>query len=446
MKHFSPFKMSRALRIAAVAGLVAFAAPAQAVEIQRVVSPGGIEAWLVEDHTVPIIAVNFAFDGGTSQDPDGKEGVTRFLTGMLDEGAGELDSTAYKTRLEDLAISVGFSADRDHVYGSLRTLTTTRDEAFDMLALAVNEPRFDAEPFDRVQTLMVSTVRRQTQEPNAIAGRAFMAAMFGDHPYAKPSGGTEETLEALTADDLQAQKDRIFASDTLTVGVVGAIDAETLAPLLDDVFANLPGQPDLADIPDVTPALGERVERTLDTPQTTILFGLPGLKRDDPDYQAAFIMNHILGGGSFTSWLFEEVREKRGLTYGAYSSLSPFEHTGMLSGSASTRADRAEETISVMLEQIERMANEGPTQDELDSAKRFLTGSYALRFDTSAKIAGQLVALKNAGLGIDYFERRNAEIEAVTLEDVKAVAKRLLAGQTPTLVTVGPSDPATAVQ
>ncbi|GGB52616.1 peptidase M16 [Roseibium aquae] len=439
-------KLSRFFSIALTTGFLGLVFPAHAVEIQRVVSPGGIEAWLVEDDTVPIIAMNFAFEGGTAQDPDGKEGVTQFMTAMLDEGAGELDSIAYKTRLEDLAIGISFSADRDHVYGSLRTLTTTRDEAFDMLALAVNSPRFDAEPLDRVRAQMVSNVRREEQEPDAVAGKVFMDAMFGDHPYAKPSGGTLETLGSMSGEDLETQKTRVFATGTLTVGVVGAIDAQTLAPLLDKVFTDLPAEPDLAVIADVDPNAGAQVHVTLDTPQTTVLFGLPGLKRDDPDYQAAFVMNHILGGGSFTSWLYEEVREKRGLTYGVYSYLAPYEHTGMLSGSASTRADRAGETVAVILDQIQRMASEGPTEDELASAKRFLTGSYGLRFDTSAKIARQLVALKIAGLGIDYFDRRNAEIEAVTLADVQRAAKRLLEGQQPTIVSVGPVDPKTMVQ
>ncbi|WP_244299157.1 M16 family metallopeptidase [Roseibium aquae] len=446
MRHFSPMKLSRFFSIALTTGFLGLVFPAHAVEIQRVVSPGGIEAWLVEDDTVPIIAMNFAFEGGTAQDPDGKEGVTQFMTAMLDEGAGELDSIAYKTRLEDLAIGISFSADRDHVYGSLRTLTTTRDEAFDMLALAVNSPRFDAEPLDRVRAQMVSNVRREEQEPDAVAGKVFMDAMFGDHPYAKPSGGTLETLGSMSGEDLETQKTRVFATGTLTVGVVGAIDAQTLAPLLDKVFTDLPAEPDLAVIADVDPNAGAQVHVTLDTPQTTVLFGLPGLKRDDPDYQAAFVMNHILGGGSFTSWLYEEVREKRGLTYGVYSYLAPYEHTGMLSGSASTRADRAGETVAVILDQIQRMASEGPTEDELASAKRFLTGSYGLRFDTSAKIARQLVALKIAGLGIDYFDRRNAEIEAVTLADVQRAAKRLLEGQQPTIVSVGPVDPKTMVQ
>lgn len=427
-----------------LAGLVLFVAclllalPARAVEIQSVVSPGGVEAWLVEDHTVPLIALNFSVDGGAAQDPDGQEGLTRLLSATLDEGAGDLDSEAFQGRLEELAISISFSVGKDKFYGTMRTLTTTRDEAFDLLRLAVNDPRFDDEPVGRMKAKLVASARRNAQDPNAIASIQLMESLLGDHPYARRTGGTEDSLTGLTSDHLRAQYKKLFALSGLKVAVVGAIDAKTLAPLLDEVFGALPKETSLTPVPDVQASAGKEVSANLSVPQTTMMFGLPGLKRKDPDYQAAFVMNHILGGGSFTSWLYEEVREKRGLTYGINTFLLPYDKAGLLLGSVATRADRADETLKVIREQIERMAKDGPTQVELDSAKRYLTGSYALRFDSSGKIANQLVALQNADLGIDYFDRRNAEIEAVTLDDVKRAAQRLLAQGAPTISSVGP--------
>ncbi|GAB4514126.1 MAG: pitrilysin family protein [Roseibium sp.] len=423
------------LALAVLVGLVRLA---EAVEIQQVTSPGGIEAWLVEDHTVPLVAVNFSFAGGSAQDPDGKQGLTRLLAATLDEGAGDLDSETFQARLEELAVSISFSTGKDRFYGSLRTLTPTLQEAGNLLALAVNKPRFDADPVERMKTQLITRARKNESDPDAIAGRSLAEAMFGDHPYAQPTLGTEETLGQLTAGDLAAQHRRLLARDGLTVGVVGAIDAGTLSRLLDEVFAQLPEKAELSPVEDLEPAFGAEVSRSLAVPQTTILLGLPGLTRDDPDYQAAFVMNHILGGGTFTSWMYEEVREKRGLSYSTGTSLSPYAHAGLLIGSAATKAERAGEAVDVMLTQLRRMADEGPTEDELRSAKQFLTGSYALRFDSSGKIARQLVALQNSDLGIDYFERRNSEIEAVTLDDVRRVAQRLLAGKTPTIVTVGP--------
>jgi len=431
------------LRNGLVLGALAFflfvglARTAHAVEVQKIVSPGGVEAWLVEDHTVPIIALNFSFDGGSVQDPEGKEGVTRLLAATLDEGAGDLSSEEFQGRLEELAVSIGFSTGRDRFYGSLRTLSPTLDEATDLLAIAVNAPRFDEAPVERMKTQLATQIRRNESDPNAIAGRSLASAMFGDHPYARPTLGTGVTMGALTADDLRAQHGKLISRNGLKIGVVGAINAQTLAQVLDKVFADLPDRSDLASISDFAPESGETIHRELDVPQTTILVALPGLKRDDPDYQAAYVMNHILGGGTFTSWMYEEVREKRGLSYGAGTSLSPYRHTGLLVGSAATITERAAETVDVMLDQIKRMATEGPSDAELASAKRFITGSYALRFDSSGKIARQLVALQNAELGIDYFDRRNSEIEAVTLEDVQRVAKRLLAESKPTIITVG---------
>lgn len=410
---------------------------AYAVEIEKVVSPQGIEAWLVEDHTVPIIAMNFSFDGGSTQDPAGKEGLTRLLAASLDEGAGDLSSEDFQGKLEELAVSIGFSTGKDRFYGSLRTLSPRLTQATDLLTLAINQPRFDETPVERMKTQLTTQIKRNQSDPSAIAGRSLADAMFGTHPYARPTLGSLESLNSLTPADLQAQHDKILTRNGLKIGVVGAIDAETLAPLLDQVFAGLPEQSDLSKIADLAPRTGETVHRELAVPQTTILLAYPGITRNDPDYQAAYVMNHILGGGTFTSWMYQEVREKRGLSYGASTSLSPYRHTGLLIGSAATKSDRADETVNVMLEQLERMAAQGPSKEELDMAKRYITGSYPLRFDSSGKIARQLVALQNAELGMDYFDRRNSEIEAVTLEDVQRVARRLLAEHKPTIVTVG---------
>ena len=411
---------------------------AHAVSIQRVISPSGIEAWLVEDHTVPIVALNFSFKGGAAQDPVDKAGLTRLLTSTLDEGAGTLPSEAFQSKMEELSVGLGFSAGKDYIYGSLRTLSPNTEKAFDLLRLAVNEPRFDVPDVTRVKEQIAVGIRRRERDPDSIASRNLFKSMLGDHPYVLPSSGTEESLSLVTPDDLQRQRQRLFAKQDLKIGVVGAINAQTLAPLLDSVFGALPEKPQLNAVPEFHPNLGDHLTTEIPGAQTRISFGLQGLKRQDPDYPAAFVMNHILGGGSFTSWLYQEVREKRGLTYSTGSSLSTSHAGGLLLGSASTRPDRAEETLEVILAQFKRMAEAGPTQDELNRAKTFLTGSYPLRFDSSGKIARQLVALQNANLGIDYFDRRNAEVEAVTLEDVRRAAKRLIGNAEPTISIAGP--------
>ncbi len=412
--------------------------PARATEIQRVVSPGGIEAWLVEEHAIPLISVQIGFTGGGTQDPAGKEGLVRLMASLLDEGAGDLDSQAFQTRLEDLSIDLSFSAASDSFSGSLKTLSVNRDAAFDMMRLALTEPRFDADPIERMRRQAISGLRQEERDPNAIAGRLWFATAFPDHPYARPTRGTEESLGAVTRDDLVRMHGRLLARETLKIAVVGAIDAKTLGPLLDKTFGALPEKAELTPVAEVSPLGGQRETVSMDVPQTVIRFGLPGLKRSDPDFIPAFIMNHILGGGSFSSRLYEEVREKRGLAYSVWTYLAPYDHSGVLMGGTATRADNTETALEVISNELKRMAEDGPTADELEKAKSYLTGSYALRFDTSDKIAGQLVGIQMEGLGIDYINERNGLIEAVTLEDVKRIAARLLdAGTPPTIVTVG---------
>lgn len=429
----------------AVAGLAGLALAglwphlAQATDIQEVTTDAGITAWLVEDHTVPLIAVEFAFAGGSSQDPAGKEGLVNLLSATLDEGAGDLKARPFQEKMEDLVMRLSFDEGRDDFYGSMRTISLNAEDAFEMLRLAVTEPRFDEEAVERMKTQLVASLRREKNDPDAIAGRVWSETVFPDHPYGRPSKGTEETVAKLTPDDLRALQKRLFARDNLKIAVVGAIDAETLKPLLDRVFSNLPEKADLLEIPDVElkTAMTETVE--LNVPQTSIRVGLPGLKRSDPEFIPAYIMNHILGGGTFSSWLYEEVREKRGLAYSVGSYLVSRNHSGMLMAATGTRAEKAAETLSIIEEQFRRMAEDGPTPEELQKAKDYLTGSYALRFDSSSKIANQLVGIQIEDLGIDYIKNRNRMIEDVSLEDVKAVARRLLAGKTPTIVTVGPN-------
>lgn len=415
--------------LAAVFGLaVAFAATSvSAMQIQRVVSPGGIEAWLVEDHAVPLIAVNFAFAGGNSQDPAGKEGVGNLLTTMMDEGAGDLDSPAFQAKTEELAMRMGFNDGRDWMYGDVKILSTHRDASFDLLALALAKPRFDKEAFERMQAAALSSLRGSARDPDTILGRAWSEAVFPGHPYGRPSDGTVETVQKLTPADLRDYHSRIFTRDGLKIGVVGDIDAATLAPLLDRVFGGLPAKGTRVAVADVEPKSGFVIKKPFDIPQTMIRISTPGLRRSDPDFLAAYVMNHILGGGTFSSWLYNEVREKRGLAYSVSTSLATLAHSGLFIGGVGTRAAAADESLAIIKAEVKRMAEVGPTADELAKAKAFIIGSYALRFDTSGRIADLLVALQTDNLGIDYVDKRNKLIEAVTLDDVRRAAQRLLA-------------------
>ncbi|MBL8907125.1 MAG: insulinase family protein [Rhizobiales bacterium] len=417
----------RCIVIVAALQLTALTLPARAVDIQEVTSPGGIKAWLVQSPTIPLIAMNFAFKGGAALDPPGKEGLANFLTGMLDEGAGDIDSKTFQTMASDLAMKMSFSSDRDSFEGSFQTLSRNRDEAFRLLKLALTSPRFEEEPMERVRGQFLVSARLDLEEPEKMASRAWMKRTFGDHPYGRESDGTPESLARITTQDLRDLHARLFTRQGLLISVVGDIDAETLKTLLDDTFGALPDHPPPAQPAEALAAPGPSLEVIdRDMPQSIMVFGGPGIRRDDPDFIPAYIMAEILGGGGLGSRLTEEVREKRGLTYGVSLGLYPLDYAGLVLGSLGTRNEKAGEALEVVKSVMKRFAEEGPTQRELDEAKTYLTGSYPLRFDSNTKIARQLLAIQQDDLGIDYIKRRNAMIEAVTLDQVKAQAKRLI--------------------
>jgi zinc protease len=330
--------------------------------------------------------------------------------------------------MERRAIELSFNATRDYFRGSLRMLKEHRDEAFGLLRLAVTQPRFDAEDVERIRQQMLSTLRRESSNPNSIASRKFMELAYPDHPYGRSANGTLESVPQITAADLKSYFGRVVARDTLRIAVVGDIDAASLGQLLDQTFGGLPATAKLTPVPEVVATKPpQRSFVALDVPQTVVTFGGPGIKRDDPTFMAAYVVNHILGGGTFSSRLYREVREKRGLAYSVYDALLWMPHSALFIGNTGTRADRAVQTVDAITAEVSKIAAEGPTQQELDEAKSYLKGSQMLALDTSSKLASALLQYQLDGLGIDYIDRRNAIVDAVTLDDAKAAAKRLWA-------------------
>ncbi|MBJ7535794.1 insulinase family protein [Rhodomicrobium vannielii ATCC 17100] len=412
--------------------------PASAMQIQKVVSKKGIEAWLVEDHSRPILSLQFAFKGGSTQDPDGKSGVATFVSGMLDEGAGDLDSSGFQKRLEELAAKMSFSANYDNFSGSFQTLTQNREDAVKLLRAALNDPHFDADDANRIREQLLANLRLEEKDPDKVSSIEWYKLAFGAHPYGRSSNGTVESIVSITPDDLKAYRKRIFARDNLKVAVVGDIDAKQLGDLLDTVFGDLPEKADVKLVPEVTLAnVSKQRVVAMPNPQSVVQFGFQGLKRKDPDFIPAFILNYVVGGGGFSSKLMQEVREKRGLAYGVYTYLYPLDHAGIFAGGVATENKSVAQSLDLIRAELERVSKEGLTETELRQAKDYLIGSYALRFDTSAKIAAQLLAIQLDGLGADYIERRNGEIEAVTVADVKRVAKRLLEPKNLIVTVVG---------
>jgi zinc protease len=421
------------------------AAPSQAAaKIQRLISPGGIEAWFVQDATVPVIAMEYAFAGGASQDPPAKSGVGNLVAGLLDEGSGDLDSETFHERLDRRAIELSFTSTRDSFRGSLRMLKDNKDEAYDLLRSALTSPHFDSTDVERIRAQVISGLRRDSTNPGTLASRKFIEIAFGDHPYGRQSTGTLESVPTIDVADLKDYAGRVLAKDTLRIAVVGDVDADTLGKLLDKTFGTLPAKANLTAIPDIIAAKPpQRAFIPLDVPQTVVTFGGPGIRRADPDFMAAYVVNHILGGGGLSSRLYKEVREKRGLAYSVYESLLWMDHSALFVGNTGTRADRAGDSLDAIEKEIRRIAEDGPTQNELDEAKSYLKGSQMLALDTSSKLAQALLQYQLDKLPIDYIEKRNAIVDAVTLDDAKKAAQKLW-GQGLITVIVGRAPQAAA--
>ncbi len=397
-----------------------------AVEVVRVISPGGIEAWLVENDANPILSVSLAFRGGsTVMDQAARPGTAELLAGLMNEGAGAHDSQAFQRLLQEHSISFEFEVGRDSFEGSIRTLTKYRELAFDLLRLSLSELRLDPVAVERVRAQLIAVLAREAEDPDAIASKGFWRMAFPDHPYGRPVSGTPQTVAAITIEELRRAASVGFLRDHLVIGVVGDITPDELGPLLDRTFGALAAGGERPGIGPADAVFGDVAVIDRDVPQSTVVFGQPGVDRDDPDFYAAFVLNYILGGGGFASRLTSEVREKRGLAYGVSTWLNTLDHADVWQGQVATQNARVGESIDLIRQEWTRMAAAGPTAEELTDAKTFLTGSFALRLNSTQSIARFLIGIQIQELGIDYPLRRNGYIEAVTLEDVRRVAKRL---------------------
>ncbi len=430
--------MIRALFVAALLAAPVLAAPLRAeVAIKEVTSPGGITAWLVEDHNIPFAALEIQFKGGTSVEAPDKRGVVNLMTATLEEGAADLDSRGFAEARDALAANFTFDAGTDSVGVSARFLTENRDQAIDLLRSALVSPRFDEDAVARVREQVLSNLRSNEKDPGTIASERFDLLAFGDHPYGSTGDGTIATVAALTRDDVVAAHKATLARDRVYVAASGDITAEELGALLDRLLGDLPatGAPLPGDAPWLLPPGVTVVD--FPTPQSTVFFGHLGIPRDDPDFFPAFVLNEVIGGGRFTARLMTEVREKRGLTYGIGTYLVNMDQADMLLGQFSASNDKVAEAIKVVQAEWGRIISEGVTPEEMDATKTYLTGSYPLRFDGNGPIASILVGMQMDGLPMDYVTTRNAKIEAVTMEDIKRVAARLFTPDALQFVVVG---------
>jgi zinc protease len=396
------------------------------MSIEQVASASGVTAWLVEDHSLPIVTLSFAFPGGAALDPAGKEGTASMAAALFDEGAGEYDRIAYHRRLDEVAGELEFGAGHDDLAGSLRMLKPNMMETADLLRIALTEPRFADDAVERIRADTIAMLARQARNPRSLAGRLWMRDAFEDHPYGKDSAGTLASVAAITRADLADFVARHVRKKGLVVGAVGDLTPAELSALLDRVFGGLPAGDDEAKIAEASPRdAGALVVSRAAVPQSVVSFGQVGPKRDDPGWYAAYVVNDIIGGAGFRGRLMKEIREKRGLAYGVSTTLVPYRHAGLILGSIATENSRVAEAIALIRAEWRKMRDDGPTDAELRDAKAYLAGAFPLSLDSTRRIAGVLVQLQADRLGIDYLARRAGLIEGVTLDQARALARRL---------------------
>lgn len=416
--------------------LTAGAAFAQA-PVRNIELGPNAQVWFVEDHTVPVVSFSVSLPAGSAHDPVGRGGMASFAAAMMDEGAGEMNSAAFQQALANRAIQFYARAERDHTVITVNALSEHAGEAMRLLQLALTRPRFDADAVTRVRTAMIQSLQQEAAEPAQVANRAFMRDFFNGHPYGRAVNGDIASIGAITRDELRAFARSHWVRGGIKVAVAGDISQPALAKLLGQTFSPLPS----ASVP-VVRNVG-RLGRTgvhvvpMNVPQPAVMFGLPGIMRDDPDFIPGYVANYILGGGGFSSRMMEELRNRRGLTYGVSTGLSSYRKASVMVGQVGTRAEAVNQTVQVVRQVMGDFARSGPTQGELDDAKTYLTGSFPMAFASNSGIAAQLGAFQRQGLDIGYVARRNSLIQAVTIEDVRRVARRLFDPARLTVIVAG---------
>lgn len=409
-----------------------------APKIERIKTPLGLEVWFVREPAIPMVALQATWRGGSSSDPVGQEGLAQLATGLLTEGAGDLSDDDYQTALQEAAIAVDFSTERDYTTVTLRTLSQHRNRAFELLKLALTAPRFDDEPVQRIKAQARVAYERSRASPNALAGERFAQLAYGDHPYGRRASASADSLERIDRAAMAGFTRDLLARSNLVIGAVGDIAPDDLARLVDASFGALPAQAKVVLPAQVMPKTAvQPVVIPFPNPQSIVIFGAPGIAREDPDWYAATVLNQVLGGGGMASRLFEEVREKRGLVYSVGTQLSPYKAASLLSGSLATSNAQVGDALRLVRAELLRVARDGITDTELASAKSFMTGSFPLRLSSNAAIAGMLVAIQNTGLPPDYIEAYPGLINGVTQADIRRVAQRLFARDDYLVVVVG---------
>lgn len=417
------------------------ALPAQAksfITIEEVVGETGVKAWLVQDKTVPVISISLMFKTGATADPHGKAGLASFASVLMDEGAGDINAQAFQKKLKDEAISYSFSAGRDGFYGQVKTVRDNKNIAIDLLTKALTQPRFDDDAIERMRSSLLTSLRYDEQEASWHAQKALFDTLYDGHPYARLIKGTPASLKTITRDDLVNFHRRTITRDNVILGMAGDITTTEAKQIVDTLFATIPETATRPDLPMADLKLDGQTHYTpWDGPQAVIMMAQKGIARSDENWFTAQLLNYILGGGGFSSRLMDEIRVKRGLTYGVSTGIIDYKYGPLLMGQASVSKDKIAETIDVIKDQWAVMAQQGVTEKELADAKAYLIGSLPLALSSSDAIADLLIQMQDDHLAMTYLDYRADDINKVTLDQINQFAKIWLATDALSFVVAG---------
>ena len=432
-----------ALVCSAVGLLLALSPPVWALEIESWTTESGARVLFLESRNLPIVDVSIEFPAGSGRDQPGKEGVAGMTLSLMKKGTRSLDELRISEQLAGIGAQLSSSFDLDRSGFALRTLSDadTRASALAVLREILASPSFPQAVLEREKARSIAFLEERQTRPNFIVAQIFQKELYGNHPYAATGSGDPETIAAVTRDDLLAFHQRFFVADEAVVAIVGDVSKQEAQRIAQDLTADLPRS--RAPLP-ALPAVSQRAESTEvviphSASQAHVRIGMPGVRRGDPDYFPLWVAVQILGGSGMTSLLNEELREKRGLTYSAYSYFSPYSRPGPFVISLQTRKDQAWDALDVALATLEKFVADGPSETQLRAAKQYVIGGFGLNIDSNAELSEYLAMIGFYRLPLDYIDRFPAQIEKVTLEEVRDALQRRLAPSRTITVVVGPT-------
>ncbi|MGH8493254.1 MAG: M16 family metallopeptidase [Moraxellaceae bacterium] len=415
----------------------------RAFTIQRWTTSNGARVFFVEARELPMLDLRLIFDAGGARDAD-KAGLAAITSRMLEEGTPTRDTAAIARSFESVGAVFDTGSYRDMAVAELRVLSDAqyRDPALDVFADVIAQPAFLAEPLARVMQSSEVALQQQEQSPSAIASRLFYQGLYGQHPYSRPPGGTRETLARIKREDLQAFHQRYYVARNLVIALVGSVSRDEAAVIAEKVSSALPAGAPAAAQPAVKAlAKAQRVHKEFPSSQTHIIVGQPGIAYGDPDYYALAVGNEILGGGGFTARLMAEIRQKRGLTYGVYSSFTQMRAPGPFAIKLSTRADQSDEALKIARSVLGDFVKKGPDEQELNEAKASIIGGFPMATASNASIVSYLGAIGFYDMPLDFLDAYIARVQAVSGDDVRAAFRRHVKPDRLLVVTVGKGKP-----